>query len=149
MMTIYTEKLNPPIGLTLSTLLLIPGFGLMLGPFDWYLAFAVGVFVTIAVNVLMFNFSPSIVVSDKELILGKAVIPLSVLKNPIALRGEEAFRARGPELSPEIYFQIRGGIDGVVVLDNVDPEDPFKKVLMSTRNPEVLAEALLSTIKTN
>ena len=148
-MTIYTEKLNPPIGLTLSTFLLIPGFGLMLGPFDWYLAFAIGVFVTIGVNVLLFNFSPSIVVNDKELILGRAVIPLAVLKNPIALSGEDAFRARGPELSPEIFFQIRGGIDGVVVLENTDPEDPYSKVLMSTRHPQKLAEALFGAIKAN
>ena len=148
-MTIYTEKLNPPIGMTLSTLLLIPGFGLMLGPFDWYLAFAIGAFVTIAVNVLLFNFSPSIVVNDKDLILGKAVIPLNALENPVALSGDDAFRARGPELSPDIYFQIRGGIDGVVVLENVDPEDPYKKLLMSTRNPEELAGALLSAIKAN
>jgi hypothetical protein len=148
-MTIYSEKLNPPIGMTLSTLLLIPGFGLMLGPFDWYLAFAIGIFVTIAINVMLFNFSPSIVVNENEIILGKAVIPLAALDNPIALTGDDAFRARGPDLSPEVYFQIRGGIDGVVLLDNTDEDDPYKKLLMSTRRPEELAKTLFRAIKAN
>lgn len=148
-MTIYSEKLNPPIGLTIATLLLIPGFGLMLGPFNWYLAFAIGVAVTIAVNVLLYNFSPSIVVTDNELVLGKAVIPLSVLKNPAAKTGYDAFLARGPDLTPTTYFQIRGGIDPVVVIENLDPQDPYTKVLMSTRNPENLVDALASAVKAN
>lgn len=148
-MMIYSEKLNPPIGLTISTLLLIPGFGLMLGPFNWYLAFVIGVAVTIAVNVLLYNFSPSIVVTDTELVLGKAVIPLSVLRNPVANNGDEAFKARGPELTPDTYFQIRGGIDPVVVVENIDPADPYNKVLMSTRHPDNLVDALASAVKAN
>ena len=148
-MTIYSEKLNPPIGLTISTLLLIPGFALMLGPFNWYLAFVIGVAVTIAVNVLLYNFSPSIVVTDTELVLGKAVIPLSVLSNPIAKTGDDAFKARGPELTPDTYFQIRGGIDPVVSVENIDPEDPYNKVLISTRHPENLVDALASAVKAN
>jgi len=121
----------------------------MLGPFNWYLAFAIGVAVTIVVNVLLYNLSPSVVVSSRELILGKASIPLSVLGNPTAKTGDQAFLARGPELGPEVYFQIRGGIDAVVVADNIDPEDPYKKVLMSTRNPEQLVNALAGAVKTN
>lgn len=148
-MTIYSEKLIPPIGLSVSTLLLIPGFGLMLGPFNWYLAFAIGVAVTIAVNVLLYGFSPSVVVNDKNLILGKATIPTDVLANPRAFSGDEAFRARGPELTPDTFFQIRGGIDAVVVLDNLDEDDPYNKVLMSTRHPENLLQALTSTVKTD
>ncbi len=146
-MTIYSEKLIPPVGLTISTLLLIPGFGLMLGPFNWYLAFAIGVAITIAVNVLLYGFSPSVVVNDRHLIIGKAVIPTEVLANPRAFLGDEAFRARGPDLSPDTFFQIRGGIDAVVVLDNIDPEDSYNKVLISTRDPEGLVEALASTVK--
>ncbi|HEY7796319.1 MAG TPA: DUF3093 domain-containing protein [Microbacteriaceae bacterium] len=148
-MTIYSEKLNPPIGLSVSTLLLIPGFGLMLGPINWYLAFVIGVAVTITVNVLLYNFSPSIVVNDKELVLGKAVIPLEVLRNPVAKTGDDAFRARGPELTPDTYFQIRGGIDPVVLVENIDPEDPYRKVLISTRHPDNLVEALASAVKAN
>ena len=148
-MTIYSEKLNPPIGLTLSTLLLIPGFTLMLGPFDWYLAFFIGLAVTLAVNALLYGMSPSISVSDKELVLGRAVIPLSVLTNPVPLSGEDAFRARGPELGPDTFFQIRGGIDSVVRLDNIDPEDPYKKLLISTRDPEGLSKALAGAVKAN
>lgn len=109
-MTIYSEKLNPPLGLTISTLLLIPGFGLMLGPFNWYLAFSVGIAITIAVNVLLYNFSPSIVISGDQLILGRASIPLSVLANPSQKTGEEAFKARGPELGPDVFFRSEVGL---------------------------------------
>jgi hypothetical protein len=148
-MTIYSEKLNPPLGLTISTLLLIPGFGLMLGPFNWYLAFSVGIAITIAVNVLLYNFSPSIVISGDQLILGRASIPLSVLANPSQKTGEEAFKARGPELGPDVFFQIRGGIDAVVEVENTDQADPYNRILMSTRQPEQLVSALSSTIKAN
>ena len=146
-MTIYSEKLNPPIGLTLSTLLLIPGFTLMLGPFNWYLAFVIGIAVTLTVNVLLYGMSPSIVVTDTELVLGRAVIPLAVLANPEHLSGDDAFRARGPELGPDTFFQIRGGIDSVVRLENTDPEDPYKKILISTRDPEGLSKALAGAVK--
>lgn len=129
--------------------MLIPGFGLMLGPFNWYMAFVIGIAVTIAVNVLLYNFSPSIVVSDKELLLGRAAIPLQVLRNPIPKNGDEAFKARGPELTPDTFFQIRGGIDGVVLMENVDEEDPYKRILVSTRNPEKLVDALAGAIKAN
>ena len=148
-MTIYSEKLTPPVGLTISTLLLIPGFGLMLGPFNWYLAFTIGIAITVAVNILLYNFSPSIVVSDTELILGKAAIPLGILRNPIAHSGQEAFLARGPELTPDTFFQIRGGIDGVVVIENVDDQDPFNRILVSTRKPQELEKVLASAIKAN
>ena len=148
-MTIYSEKLNPPIGLTMATLLLIPGFTLMLGPFNWYLAFFIGIAVTLTVNVLLYGMAPSIVVTEKELVLGRAVIPLSVLANPEPLSVDDAFRARGPELGPDTFFQIIGGIDPVVRLDNLDPEDPYDKILMSTRDPEGLAEALAGAIEAN
>lgn len=121
----------------------------MLGPINWYLAFVVGVAITITVNALLYNFSPSIVVNDKELILGKAVIPIEILKDPVAKTGDDAFKARGPELTPDTYFQIRGGIDPVVIVENIDPEDPYKRVLISTRHPDSLVEALASAVKAN
>lgn len=148
-MTIYSEKVNPPLGLTLSTFLLIPGFTLMLGPFNWYLAFVISIAVTLSVNVLLYGLSPSISVTDSELVLGKAVIPLSVLSNPQPLSGDDAFRARGPELGPDTFFQIRGGIDSVVRVENIDPEDPYKKILISTRDPQGLTQALAGTVKAN
>ncbi len=148
-MTIYSEKVYPPVGLTISTLLLIPGFALMLGPYNWYLAFTIGIAVTITANVLLYNFSPVVVVNDDNLILGKATIPLEILRSPKALTGDEAFRARGPFLTPDTFFQIRGGVDGVVLLDNIDSQDDYNKILISTRNPERLAETLASAVKAN
>lgn len=140
----YVERVFPPTGLYVATLLLIPAVTLMLGPYNWLMAFLISVVVwLVAFSILHFG-SPKIVIRDGELILGRAQLPVSILKNPQVLTGKDAFNARGPMLSADTYLQIRGGVDAVVKIENSDPADPYNFLLLSSRKPQELVAALTS-----
>jgi hypothetical protein len=143
-MSNYVERVFPPKGLYVATMLLIPAVTLMLGPYNWFLAFVISVVVwLISISILHFG-SPRIVIKDGELILGRAQLPVSILANPVVLTGKEAYAARGPSLTADTYLQIRGGVDAVVKIENKDNQDPYNYLLLSTRRPAELVAALTS-----
>ena len=49
---------------------------------------------------------------------------------------------RGPGLDPRSWHVIRGGIDGIVVIDVTDPDDPTPVWVISSRTPDRFAAAL-------
>ena len=59
-----------------------------------------------------------------------------------ALTGEEARQARGPALPARGWHLIRGGIDGVVVVPDIDQDDPVDTWTISSRTPDRLAAAI-------
>lgn len=143
-MTNYVERVFPPVGLYIATLLLIPAVTLMLGPYNWLVAFIISIIVWLITAAILHFGSPRILISQGMLTLGRASLPTTILHSPVILREREAFAARGPSLTADTYLQIRGGVDAVVKIENSDPEDPYKFLLLSTRNPEQLVAALTS-----
>lgn len=143
-MTKYVERVFPPMGLYIATLLLIPAVTLMLGPYNWLVAFIISVLVWVTTAAVLHFGSPRIEISSGTLILGRASLPVAILHSPVILRDRDAFAARGPNLRADTYLQIRGGVDAVVKIQNSDPEDPYNFVLLSTRKPEELAAAIIS-----
>ncbi|GAB4069477.1 hypothetical protein GCM10028777_31500 [Angustibacter speluncae] len=86
--------------------------------------------------------SARVVVADGELRAGPARVPVGLLGEAVALRGEQARHARGPGLDARAFLVLRGWVDPVVRVELVDPQDPTPYWLVSTRRPDDLVRAL-------
>lgn len=86
--------------------------------------------------------SPRIVVTSESLTVGKATIPRNELGSIEILTGEDARRARGPELHPQAFVLFRGTTQKLVRVGVISKVDPTPYWLISSRRPTQLAEAL-------
>lgn len=86
--------------------------------------------------------SARVVVAGGELQAGPAHVPVALLGEAEALRGEQARHARGPGLDGRAFLVLRGWVDPVVRVELVDPQDPTPYWLVSTRRPDDLVRAL-------
>lgn len=148
-MDLYRERLWATPWLFISTLLVIPAVMLVFAPIN----FAIGVVLAIAIYVAFAIFlvatAPVIRVTKEELVAGHARIPLDLVGQPTAFRGDDATLERGRRLDARAWLLIRGWIKPVVKVPVVDQDDPAPYWLLSTRNPDqlvrVLDEARLSS----
>ncbi|WP_460795546.1 DUF3093 domain-containing protein [Microbacterium sp. GXF0217] len=138
----YRERLAPSLWLLVSAAVLAPMVALTLVPVSSALGLAIGVLVGLTVIALLVVAAPVVAVQDGVLRAGRAHIDVRWLGEPVALVGEEARAARGPALAASGWHLIRGGIDGVVVVPNTDPDDPVSEWTISTRTPDRLAAAI-------
>lgn len=88
--------------------------------------------------------SPVVAVDDKHLVAGRARLPLAVVGEVEAWRGEDARRQRGPLLDARAHLLVRGWVGPVVTVQLTDPDDPTPYWVVSTRSPERLRDALES-----
>ncbi len=86
--------------------------------------------------------SPAVRVTGTVLHAGRAHIDARWLGTGAALTGDDAREARGTALPARGWHLIRGGIDGVVVVQNTDPNDPVTSWTISTRTPDRLLAAI-------
>ncbi|MEZ3161019.1 DUF3093 family protein [Microbacterium sp. BWT-B31] len=140
--TTYRERLSPSLWAIVAAAVCAPMAALVLTPIDTTLALLVGVAVGVGVVAAMVFASPVVEVRDGELRAGRAHIDLEWLANPRALTADAARTARGAELHPRSWHLIRGGIDGIVVVDVTDPDDPAPSWVLSSRTPDRLASAV-------
>jgi hypothetical protein len=110
--------------------------------YDATLSLAIGIVVGVLVVAALILSSPVVEVADGELRAGRAHIDVALLGEPAALDGDEARAARGPGLDPRGWHLIRGGVAGIVVLANLDPDDPVSSWTVSSRTPDRLAAAV-------
>lgn len=140
--TSYRERLSPSLRLLVTVALAGPMVSLIFVPVGSTVALIIGAAVSALLVILSIAATPSVVVSGGELRAGRAHIDTHHLGEPTALTGEEARQARGPGLPARGWHLIRGGIDGVVVVPNIDPADPVDAWTISTRTPDRLAAAI-------
>lgn len=138
----YRERLGPSLWFLVSAALAGPMAALVLAPIDTTFALLIGAAVAVAVVILLVAAAPVVEVRNGELRAGRAHIDVALLGEPDALAGDEARHARGPGLDPRSWHLIRGGIDGVVVVPVIDPDDPAPVWVVSTRTPDRLVAAL-------
>ncbi|MFB7250665.1 DUF3093 domain-containing protein [Microbacterium sp. NPDC056234] len=138
----YRERLAPSLWLLVSAAVLAPMVALTLVPLNSTLGLIIGIIVAVAVIGLLVAASPVVSVEAGTLSAGRAHIDVRWLGDPVALTGEEAKQARGPGLAASGWHLIRGGIDGMVVVPNTDPDDPVTQWSISTRTPDRLAAAI-------
>lgn len=139
---LYHERLTPSLWILGSAAVVAPMAALVFVQYDGTLSLAIGLAVGILVVATLILTSPVIEVADGELRAGRAHIAVTLLGEPSALTGEEARTARGPQLDPRGWHLIRGGVDGIVVLPDVDPDDPVSSWTLSSRTPDRLAAAV-------
>jgi len=138
----YRERLAPSLWLLVSAAVLAPMIALTLVPLNSAFGLVIGIAVALAVIGLLVAASPVVSVEDATLRAGRAHIDARWLGEPVALTGEDAKQARGPGLSASGWHLIRGGVDGIVIVPNTDPDDPVTSWTISTRTPDRLAAAI-------
>lgn len=138
----YHERLSPSLWVIVSAAVAAPMAALVIAPIDTTLALVGGLAVGIAIVALLIAASPVVEVHDGVLRAGRAHIDLRYTGDVTVLSGPEAQHARGPGLHPRSWHLIRGGIDGLAVIDITDPDDPAPSWVISSRTPDRLAVAV-------
>lgn len=138
----YRERLGPSLWILVSAAVAGPMAALVFAPIDTTLALVIGAVVGVAVVSLLVLGSPVVAIENRVLRAGRAHIDVALLGDPAALTGEEARTARGAGLDPRSWHLIRGGIDAVVVVPVIDPDDPTPAWVISTRTPDRLVAAV-------
>nr|WP_245560341.1 DUF3093 domain-containing protein [Actinopolyspora halophila] len=83
-----------------------------------------------------------ILVTDEELVVGNARLPLRFVSEVEVIPRERKQRALGPELDPAAFLVHRPWAPTAVRIWLEDPEDPTPYWVVSTRHPERLAAEL-------
>ena len=138
----FMERLTPSAWMFAASALLIPGGLLVFLPVSLPVAIVAAVgFFTAACAALLIT-APVIEVDADMLRAGRARLPLRLVSDAVAFRGEEARAERGVRLDARAYLSIRGWVDPVVRVELADPDDPTPYWLVSTRRPDALVEAI-------
>lgn len=141
--TRYRERLAPSLWLLVTVALGGPMVSLIFVPIgSATLALLIGAAVSALLVVGAIVVTPIVTVDGGVLRAGRAHIDVRHLGAPVALSGDDARQARGPGLPARGWHLIRGGIDGVVVVPNTDPDDPVDTWTISSRTPDRLAAAI-------
>jgi hypothetical protein len=141
-MTNYHERLWASPWVFIATALVIPASLLVFLPINPIAGPIVGVVLYAAVLVLIAVGSPSIEVTDTEVIAGRARLPLRFIDTVTAYRADEATEQRGPKLDARAWLLIRGWVSPVVRIDLDDPDDPTPYWIVSSRHPEDFTAAI-------
>ena len=138
----YSERLVPGPGLFIALMLLVPGVALVLTPINSSIAIPTAVVVYLLIALALVLMSPSIHVDGVSLTAGRARIPVAQLGG-VEMLGSDALReAIGPGLDARSYLLIRGWIHKGLRIENVDPADPAPYWIITSRNPQRLADAI-------
>lgn len=120
----------------------MPSCYLVFLPINPAVGFWLGIFATLAIWLVMLWASPRIEVSNNELRVGKAHIPLKFLTDGREIDADFRFAERGPGLDSRAYVRFQVGVQPLVRFENTDANDPTPYWLISTRRPERLLAAV-------
>ncbi|MFE6733659.1 DUF3093 domain-containing protein [Microbacterium sp. NPDC057650] len=138
----YRERLTPSLWMLITIALAGPMVALVFVPIGATLALVLGGGVSLLLVTASILLSPVVEVDGRVLRAGRAHIDAHWLADAEQRTGEDARRARGPELPRDGWHLLRGGIDGVVVVTLSDPDDPHRTWTISSRTPDRLAAAI-------
>lgn len=141
---IYRERLAPSLKILAGAGIVAPMVSLVFVRINQAVALGLGLIAAVVLVAVLIGLAPVIVVSDGELRAGRTHIPVALLGDPEELTGEDAARARGTGLDPRGWYLIRGGIDGVVRVPNIDADDPATSWTISSRTPDRVVAAIRS-----
>lgn len=140
----YRERLSPSLWLLVTVALAGPMVALIAVPAGSTIALVAGAAVSALLVIAVIAVTPVVTVEDDILRAGRAHIEVRHLGTPTPLIAEDARQARGPGLPARGWHLIRGGIDGLVVVPNIDPDDPVDAWTISSRTPDRLAAAIIA-----
>lgn len=138
----YRERLSPSLWLLVTAAVAGPMVALTFTPLGSLPALLIGAAAAVVLIAALIAASPAVRVTGTVLHAGRAHIDARWLGTGAALTGDDAREARGTALPARGWHLIRGGIDGVVVVQNTDPNDPVTSWTISTRTPDRLLAAI-------
>ncbi len=138
----YRERLSPSLWLLVTAAVVGPMVALTFTPLGSLPALLIGAGAAVVVIGALILGSPSVRVDGTVLRAGRAHIDARWIGDVAAVTGDDARAARGPALPARGWHLIRGGIDGAVIVENTDPDDPVTAWTISTRTPDRLAAAI-------
>lgn len=138
----YRERLSPSLWLLVTAAVVGPMVALTFTPLGSLPALLIGAGAAVVLISMLIAGSPSVRVDGTVLRAGRAHIDARWLGESVSAMGDDARIARGPGLPARGWHLIRGGIDGVVIVANTDPDDPVTSWTISTRTPDRLAAAI-------
>jgi len=139
---IYRERLWPTAWLYISTALVIPASILVFMPINIFVGYVTAAVLYGGIVLFLLWSAPIIEVDDSELRAGRARLPIALIGEVSAFDGAEATLERGQRLDARAWLMIRGWVSPVAKLEVVDEGDPTPYWLLSSRTPELLAEAI-------
>ena len=145
---VYRERLVPRwwawlLALSLVAMVAI-AYGAALGDrAGWIL----GIGGVVLAGWLLWITAPTIVVTEDELLIAAARLPLSVVDRVEVVQPSQILSLRGPGSDARLFVSLRpwAANSGVIVhLD--DPQDPHPAWLLSTNHPDQVAAAIAGTM---
>ncbi|MGB7979249.1 MAG: DUF3093 domain-containing protein [Candidatus Nanopelagicales bacterium] len=143
----YSERLWPGAGAWIISLsavgALAIAYGASLGPVAGWLVVAIGGGLAV---VLMARAAVRLEVDDQGLRAGRAHLDWDAMGRVLAVDGDQARLARGPQGDPSAFLLLRPGVGpGAVVVEITDHQDPHRTWLLASRHPDRLARAIHAT----
>jgi hypothetical protein len=140
---LYTERLWAPWTLWVVVLGMVTSlgiaYGVAVGPVG---GLVTGIVAAAVCGGFIIRSAALVRVSDRELVAGRARIPVKALGEPVALDAERTRWLRGPGIDPSAYHLVRGWVPTAVHVEVLDPRDPTPYWLIATRDPVRLAQAI-------
>lgn len=142
---VYQERLWPSVGQWTFTFIMTASLGIAYGQaYGSNLGLIVGIVATLIVAVALVINTPLIQIDELNFRVGRARLPLQFVGQIKKLDVQQSRRARSTDANSNAHFQLRGGIKNTVIVEVTDPQDPHPYWQVSTRNPDVLINALTS-----
>lgn len=143
-MVIYRERLWPSIWLVLAGMLVIPAVMLVITPVASALAAPIALAAYALFLWFLFATSPVIEVTDTELRAGRAQISRSYVRVADPESRESTRELLSTRSDARAHLVIRSWIPEAVRIELSDERDSTPYWLVSSRQPEKLANALVS-----
>lgn len=138
----FDERLWPSPAAWLA----VPALGVMLGIVLWPLGTTAGIAGGLAglaaAGTAAVLSATRVRVAGGELHAGAAHVPVTLLRDPVALDADATREALGPGLDARAHVCLRGWVRTAVRVRLDDPADPTPYWVVSTRRPDDLVRAL-------
>ena len=141
-MTYYRERLWPSLWIYLSIALVMPASILVFMPINQLVGVLTGIGLYLGFAGLLTVTTPVLLVTDHQLLAGRAALPLSMVGETTAFEGADATLERGQRLDARAWLLIRGWVGPVVKIVVADESDPTPYWLVSTRKPAAFVSAI-------
>lgn len=144
----YRETLWPSPWVIIALALVVPATMLVLAPVSLPAGVIGAVVLYGGCLALAFGSAPRIEVSGATLSVGKASIPLAQVGEVVVYTGADATAQLRTKLDARAWLMIRGWVHSLVKVEVTDPADPTPYWLVSSRRPQLLADAIAAARST-
>jgi hypothetical protein len=139
---IYRERVLPSVAnIVLPAIMFLTVYAISL-PLAPSYAVLLAVVATLALTAVLFFTSPTIELTESQLLCGKAAISREFLGKITVIQRAQIFEELGRNLDARAFLSIQASVKGLVKIEITDSQDPTPYWLVSTRNPELLKAKL-------